>query len=104
MRSAGQEGHGTRAGDAVFRAAVADLYAGREAQRPIRPQVMFEDQAAPRTLAPYAAAIAATVRAPGEDVDIGGGRLVLLYDPDGQPGWVGPFRVIAYIRAEVEPE
>jgi hypothetical protein len=104
MRSAGQEGHGTRAGDAVFRAAVADLHAGREAQRPIRPQVTFVDQAAPRTLAPYAAAIAATVRAPGEDVEIGEGRLILLYDPDSQPGWVGPFRVIAYIRAEVEPE
>ena len=32
------------------------------------------------------------------------GRLVLLYDPAGQQGWAGEFRVIAYIRAEVEPE
>jgi hypothetical protein len=32
------------------------------------------------------------------------GRLVLLYDPDGQEGWDGVFRLVAYIRAEVEPE
>jgi hypothetical protein len=104
MRSAGQEGNGSRVGDAVFRAAVADLHAGREAQRPVRPHVEFEDVAAPRRLAPYAAAIAATVRAPGEETEVGWGRLVLLYDPGGQPGWAGPFRMIAYIRAEVEPE
>jgi hypothetical protein len=29
---------------------------------------------------------------------------VLLYDPAGQRGWVGPLRVIVYIRAELEPE
>ena len=104
MRPAGPEGHGTQAGDAVFRVAAADLYAGREAQRPVRPQVTFEEVAAPRTLAPYAAAIAATIHAPDDDTEIGSGKLVLLYDPAGQPGWAGPFRVIAYISAEVEPE
>jgi hypothetical protein len=104
MRSAGQHPQGTPADDDVFRAAVADLYAGREAQRPVRPQVTFDDVAAPKTLAPYAAAIAATVHSPAEQADIGWGRLVLLYDPDGQPGWAGPFRMIAYLRAEVEPE
>ena len=29
---------------------------------------------------------------------------MLLYDPDGQEGWDGVFRLVAYIRAEVEPE
>jgi hypothetical protein len=29
---------------------------------------------------------------------------VLLYDPAGQDGWAGPFRVIGYVRAELEPE
>jgi hypothetical protein len=106
MRPAGQEGHGDQPGDAVFDAAVADLHAGRDAQRPLRPQVSFEDVPAPRRLAPHAAAIAATVCAAGGDdePDIAWGRLVLLYDPDGQPGWEGQFRVIAYIRADVEPE
>jgi hypothetical protein len=106
MRPSGQEGYPTA--DSVFDAAVADLHAGCDAQRPLRPQVIFEDVPAPRRLAPHAAAIAATVRADGagpqEQAEIALGRFVLLYDPDGQPGWAGPFRVIAYIRADVEPE
>jgi hypothetical protein len=106
MRSASQAGQSEPTGDAVFDAAVADLHAGRDAERTLRPQVSFEDVPAPRKLAPYAAAIAATVRAAGseEQPDVAWGRLVLLYDPDGQPGWAGQFRVIAYIRADVEPE
>jgi hypothetical protein len=110
MRPVGQEGPVGQdrpgSGDATFDAAAADFYAGREAQRPVHPQVTFEDVPAPRKLAPYAAAIAATVQVDdqGELADIGWGRLVLLYDPDGQSGWAGQFRVIAYIRAEVEPE
>jgi hypothetical protein len=106
MRAAGQEGTGSPAGDDVFAAAVAGLLAGRDAERARRPQVQFEDVPAPRKLAPSAAAIGATVRAPGpgEQPDVGWGRLVLLYDPEGQPGWGGQFRVIAYIRADVEPE
>jgi hypothetical protein len=106
MRPSGQEGY--PAADAIFDAAVADLHAGCDAQRPLRPQVVFEDVPAPRRLAPHAAAIAATVRVDGagpqEQAEIALGRFVLLYDPDGQPGWAGPFRVIAYIRADVEPE
>ena len=106
MRPSGQEGY--PAADTVFDAAVADLHAGCDAQRPLRPQVVFEDVPAPRRLAPHAAAIAATVRAAGagpqEQAEIALGRFVLLYDPDGQPGWPGPFRIIAYIRADVEPE
>ena len=57
---------------------------------------------APKRLAPYATAIAATVQRDGADV--AWGRLVLLYDPDGQEGWDGVFRLVAYIRADVEPE
>ena len=29
---------------------------------------------------------------------------MLLYDPAGQHGWEGQFRVIGYVRAELEPE
>jgi hypothetical protein len=112
MRPVGQQGPvgqdrpGGGTGDAIFDAAVADLYAGRDAQGTVHPQVTFEDVPAPRKLAPHAAAIAAVVQAPGpgEQADIGWGRLVLLYDPDGQTGWSGQFRVIAYIRADIEPE
>ncbi len=91
-----------------------------EHQRRVRPEVAFETQPPPRRLAPYAAAIGATVHDPDAgrgsrregrpgapddaDTEIGWGSLVLLYDPAGQAGWAGPFRVIAYVRAELDPE
>jgi hypothetical protein len=106
---------------AIFRSAIADLEAGMDRQRQARPELAFEDQPPPRRLAPFAAAIGATVHQPdlgrgpgGEsppgagdddlDTEVGRGSLVLLYDPAGQTGWAGPFRVIAYVRAELEPE
>jgi hypothetical protein len=95
---------------AAFRSAVADLEAGMDQQRRVRPELAFENQPPPRRLAPHAAAIGATVHDPdlggGDDADseIGWASFVLLYDPAGQAGWAGPFRVIAYIRAELEPE
>jgi len=87
---------------ATFRAAVAALEAGIAAQRLVRPEVVFDGEPPPRKLAPYAAAVGATVR--DADDEIGWGRFVLLYDPAGQPGWEGPLRIIAYIRADLEPE
>jgi hypothetical protein len=86
--------------EATFAAAVAAFTAGRQAQR--RRDLMFEDVPAPKRLAPFAIATAATVRR--DDADVAWGRLVLLYDPDGQQGWNGLFRLVAYVRADVEPE
>jgi hypothetical protein len=86
--------------DEVFAAAAAAFLAGRDAQADR--DLHFEDVPAPKRLAPYATAIAATVRR--GDADVAWGRLVLLYDPDGQQGWDGAFRLVAYVRAEVEPE
>jgi Protein of unknown function (DUF3000) len=100
----------------IFRSVVTDLEAGVDEQRRVRPELAFENQPPPRRLAPFAAAIGATVHDPdlsrgtppgaGDDPDteLGWGSFVLLYDPAGQAGWAGPFRVIAYIRAELEPE
>jgi hypothetical protein len=84
----------------TFAAVAAAFMAGRDAQ--IHSELQFEDVPAPKRLAPYATAIAATVQQ--DDADVAWGRLVLLYDPDGQQGWEGSFRLVAYIRAEVEPE
>jgi hypothetical protein len=86
--------------ETTFAAAVAAFLAGRDAQADR--DFLFEDVPAPKRLAPYAAAIAASVQRDGADV--AWGRLVLLYDPDGQEGWDGVFRLVAYIRADVEPE
>jgi Protein of unknown function (DUF3000) len=81
---------------------VAGLRSGQEQVCAVRPELAFEDVPAPRTLAPFAAAFAATARVGGTEV--ASGRFVLLYDPAGQRGWVGPLRVIIYIRADLEPE
>jgi Protein of unknown function (DUF3000) len=91
---------GMSAAETAFAAVTAAFMAGRDAQA--RRDLQFEDVPAPKRLAPYAAAIAATVQR--DDVDVAWGRLVLLYDPDGQQGWDGCYRLVAYIRAEVEPE
>jgi hypothetical protein len=88
------------AAEATFAAAVAAFAAGQDAQ--CRAGLEFEEVPAPKRLAPYATAVAATVQR-GE-VDVAWGRLVLLYDPDGQRGWEGFFRLVAYVRADVEPE
>ena len=86
--------------EATFAAAVTAFTAGRDGQ--VDRDLDFEDVAAPKRLAPYATAIAATAQRDGTDV--AWGRLVLLYDPGGQQGWDGVFRLVAYIRADVEPE
>jgi hypothetical protein len=86
--------------EATFAEAAAAFLAGRDAQA--GPGFSFEDIPAPKRLAPYASAIAATVERDGADV--AWGRLILLYDPDGQDAWNGVFRLVAYVRADVEPE
>src|SRR3984885_13533127 len=97
-------GQGPRAADssaeALFEAAAAAFLAGREVQ--VQRDFVFEDVPAPKRLAPYATAIAAAVRR--DDADVAWGRLVLLSDPDGPQGWGGVFRLVAYIRAEVDQE
>jgi hypothetical protein len=102
---------------AAFRVAVAGLKAAMERQQQARPVLAFDSEPPPRKLAPYAAAVGATVheaagprRGPGGPAqqadagEIGWGSFVLLYDPAGQDGWAGPFRVVVYLRADLEPE
>lgn len=86
---------------AVFQRAVMSLRQALEGD-PGRPELELEDMPAPQRLAPYSAAIAGAVIK--DDDEIAMGRLILLYDPDGRTGWVGPFRLVAYIQAELEPE
>jgi len=102
LKSAGRLAEVADPGEAIFRLAVDDLDEGLAYQRDVRPELEFEDEPAPRRLAPYAAAIAASVLQ-GE-TEVGWGKFVLLYDPAGQPGWAGQFRIIAYVRAELDPE
>jgi hypothetical protein len=67
-----------------------------------RPEIELEDIPAPQRLAPYSAAMGASVYR--DDDELAVGRLILLFDPDGQRGWDGPIRLVAYVRADMEPE
>ena len=91
-----------QASEPCFDAALAAFAAGREAVASARDDLELEDWPAPRKLAPYAFALAATAYRDGEEA--GTGKLVLLYDPDGQDGWTGPFRIVCHVHADVEEE
>jgi Protein of unknown function (DUF3000) len=109
-----------KAGDDEFRQALAELEAGLTVQGQSRSELTFEEEPAPRRLAPFAYAVAATVAAGAgggvaaspvrqgqgvtQDAEIGWGRFVLLFDAAGQEGWDGKYRIISYVRAELEPE
>jgi hypothetical protein len=88
--------------DPYFDAALAAFTAGRDAVTSARDDLELEDWPAPRKLAPYAFALAASAYRDGEEA--GTGKLVLLYDPDGQDGWTGTFRIVCHVHADVEEE
>ncbi|MBA3232424.1 MAG: DUF3000 domain-containing protein [Propionibacteriales bacterium] len=88
---------GVDASPEEFRRALDELRSAR-----LRPEVFCEEMPAPQRIAPYSAAISADVTVGGDD--LGGGRLVLLYDPAGNDAWDGTFRCVAYARADIDPE
>lgn len=70
---------------------------------PGRPGLVLQEVAAPKRLAPYAVAVSAEILdADGEQV--ASGRFVALHDPQGQEGWRGDTRVVAFVSADVESE
>lgn len=106
---------------ANFRFALVTLRQART-----RSELRLEEIPAPARLAPFAVALGAEVVAPGEaapsgavhgpaaaalarasggdDVELATGRFILLHDPEGSAVWEGEFRVVTYIRAQLEPE
>ncbi|WP_022872532.1 DUF3000 domain-containing protein [Nesterenkonia alba] len=73
-----------------------------------RQEATVEEVPAPRKLAPFAVALSAEVpeetTATNDPELLATGRFILLHDPEGQDSWGGDFRVVIYIRAELEPE
>jgi hypothetical protein len=68
-----------------------------------RPEVVLEETPAPQRLAPHAVALSADVVAPDDqETELGSGRLVLLHDPAGHEAWQGTFRLVTYVRAELD--
>lgn len=82
---------------ADFRTALTSLRDVR-----MRPEIQLEEAPAPQRLAPFALALTADVVV--DDEDLGNGRLVVLHDPAGQESWGGTFRVVAFVKATLEPE
>lgn len=71
-----------------------------------RDDLVVEEIPAPAGLAPDAIAFAGDVRpdaSTGESV-YGTGRLILLHDADEPDAWGGPFRIITFAQAPLEPE
>ena len=74
------------------------------------PHVSVSAIRAPSKLAPFATAIGAEVhadasfqRVSGEEIDeLATGRVVVLHDPASPDEWQGDFRIVSYIRAELE--
>ncbi|MGO4589705.1 DUF3000 domain-containing protein [Paenarthrobacter sp. 2TAF44] len=96
-----------------------------------RSELRLDEIPAPARLAPYAVALGAEVFSPTaatrqipvhgpaakafaekqnasppdeEDDELATGRFILLYDPDGSAVWEGEFRIVTYIRAQMDAE
>jgi hypothetical protein len=68
----------------------------------LRSEVVLTEVPAPQRIAPHTIALTADVVL-GDD-ELATGRFVLLHDPQGQEAWEGTFRVVTFVRAELEPE
>jgi hypothetical protein len=70
-----------------------------------REDFVVREIAAPSGLAPQALALAGDVR-PDETGEsrYGTGRFILLHDPDEPEPWGGPWRVVCFAQAPLEPE
>ncbi|GGG08616.1 membrane protein [Rhodococcoides trifolii] len=88
---------------AVFRAAIDAMH-----RATVHPDIEVGPIRPPQRLAPFSYAIGAEVRHPETDLVAeqsdgdAFGRLILLYDPDGDEAWNGTMRLVAYIQADVD--
>lgn len=81
----------------LFQRAVATLRSVRT-----RAELELTEVRPPQRLAPWSFALTAEVTGPADELSTG--RLVLLHDPDGVDAWSGVFRLVAYVRVELDAE
>lgn len=82
--------------------AVAALFdAAAEVTPP--PHVTLTVGPSPQRLAPYAFTLLADLNDEAAGASASG-RFVLLHDPAGHPGWQGSWRVVSYLRAEIDEQ
>lgn len=82
---------------AEFHAALASLRSAKT-----RRELSLSEVPAPSRLAPFGVALGAEIVLGGEELATG--RFILLHDPQGSALWGGTFRVVTYIRAQLEPD
>lgn len=82
---------------ADFRSALAALRSAHT-----RSELNLSEVPAPARLAPYGVALGAEVIVDGEELATG--RFILLHDPHGSALWGGKFRIVSYIRAQLEDD
>ena len=88
-----------RPSPAVFAEAADELDAVR-----LRPELHVEEMPAPTRIAPDAVALAIRVTTAASEDPLATGRFVLLHDPDEPAAWDGPWRVVCFAHAGLEPE
>ncbi|RRD51229.1 DUF3000 domain-containing protein [Arachnia propionica] len=81
----------------AFRRAVAEL-----STMTWRPGMAVQEIGTPQRIAPYGVAISGDLSDGTET--IGTGRLILLHDPAGNEAWEGDFRVVTYVRSDLDKE
>lgn len=71
-----------------------------------RADLVVREIPAPSGLAPDALALAADVRPDDDDGEsrYGTGRFILLHDPQEPQPWDGPWRIVCFAQAPLEPE
>ncbi|MDJ0318090.1 DUF3000 domain-containing protein [Arthrobacter sp. H35-MC1] len=67
-----------------------------------RSELTLAEVPAPARLAPFGVAVGAEVIVDGEQLATG--RFILLHDPQGKALWDGTFRIVSYIRAQLEAD
>ncbi|GAA4901814.1 DUF3000 domain-containing protein [Tessaracoccus lubricantis] len=67
-----------------------------------RTGISADEIGSPQRIAPHSVAIAAELVL--DDEPLATGRLILLHDPAGNDAWGGTFRLVTYVRAEVDLE
>lgn len=82
----------------AFLEAVASLRSTR-----VRAEIAVSEAPAPAKLAPFSLALNADLSI-DPDEDIATGRFVLLHDPQGQEAWAGTFRIVSFVKADIDPE
>lgn len=83
----------------------------------LRSEIVLTEVPAPARIAPFAVSLAGDVFATGrstegapggpegqEPDELATGRFILLHDPSAPPEWGGTFRVVTYVRADLEAE